>query len=57
MSILRSLTSFPVFHQVLGLGFGRVLLVVGVCDELSGSVVEGVGEDEIGGVIRDGITT
>jgi len=42
---------------VLGLEFGRVLLVVGVCDELSGSVVEGVGEDEIGGAIRDGITT
>jgi len=42
---------------VLGLKFGRVLLVVGVCNELSGSVVEGVREDEIGGVIRDGITT
>jgi len=55
--ILGSLTLFPVFRQVLGLEFGRVLLVVGVCNELSGGVVEGVGEDKIGGVIRDGITT
>jgi len=42
---------------VLGLEFGRALLMVGVCNELSDGVVEGVGEDEIGGVIRDGITT
>jgi len=41
---------------VLGLEFGKVLLVVGVCNELSGDVVEGVSEDEIGGVIRGGIT-
>jgi len=33
-----------------------VLLVVGIFNELSGSVVEGVGKDQIGGVIRDGIT-
>jgi len=55
--ILGSLTLFPVFRQVLGLEFGKVLLVVGVCNELSGDVVEGVSEDEIGGVIRGGITT
>jgi len=54
--ILGSLTSFPVFCQVLGPGFGGVLLVVGVRNALSGSIVEGVGEDPIGGVIRDGIT-
>jgi len=54
--ILGSLTSFPVFRQVPGLGFGKVLLVIDVCNELSGSVVDGVGEDPIGGVIRDGIT-
>ena len=54
--ILGSLTSFPVFRQAFRLGFGRVLLVVGVRNELSGSVVEGVGGDPIGGVIRDGIT-
>ena len=57
MSNTRSLTLFPVFRQVLGLAFGRVLLVVGVWNELSGGLVEGVGEDESGGVIRDGITT
>ena len=40
-----SLTSFPVFRQVPGAGFGGVLLVLGVRNEFSGSVVEGVDED------------
>jgi len=52
----RILGSLTLFRQVLGPGFGGVLLVVGVRNELSGSVAEGVGEGLIGGVIRDGIT-